>query len=84
MEDLVIGGGTEMMSIKHKGMFPIGGLNPHLQEIHPQSHQGVARDAIATIEGISREVLDAQAAESAGPPQSPSPRAASNGASSRC
>ncbi len=64
MEDLVIGGGTEMMSIKHKGMLPIGGLNPHLQEIHPQSHQGVCADAIASMEGITREELDAQAVES--------------------
>jgi len=64
MEDLVVAGGTEMMSIKHKGMLPMGALNPHLQEIHPQSHQGVCADAIATLEGISREALDAQAAES--------------------
>jgi acetyl-CoA C-acetyltransferase len=64
MEDLVVAGGTEMMSIKHKGMLPMGALNPHLQELHPQSHQGVCADAIATLEGISREALDAQAAES--------------------
>jgi acetyl-CoA C-acetyltransferase len=64
MEDLVVAGGTEMMSIKHKGMLPMGALNEHLQELHPQSHQGVCADAIATMEGITREVLDAQAAES--------------------
>ncbi|MDZ7734635.1 MAG: acetyl-CoA C-acyltransferase, partial [Acidimicrobiia bacterium] len=64
MDDLVIGGGTEMMSIKHKGMLPIGALNEHLRELHPQSHQGVCADAIATLEGISREDLDAHAAES--------------------
>jgi acetyl-CoA C-acetyltransferase len=46
MEDLSIGGGTEMMSL------------------HPQPHQGVCADAIATLEGIARTALDAHAAES--------------------
>ena len=64
MEDLVIGGGTEMMSLPKKGLLPMGALNAHLQELHPQSHQGVCADAIATMEGIPREDLDALAAES--------------------
>jgi acetyl-CoA C-acetyltransferase len=64
MEDLVISGGTEMMSMPKKGMLPMGANNAHLQEIHPQSHQGVCADAIASIEGIPREALDALAAES--------------------
>ena len=64
MEDLVIGGGTEMMSMPRKGLLPMGALNAHLQELHPQSHQGVCADAIATIEGIGRDALDALAAES--------------------
>ncbi len=64
MEDLVVGGGTEMMSLPKKGLLPMGAGNAHLQEIHPQSHQGVCADAIATMEGISRETLDALAAES--------------------
>ena len=64
MEDLVVGGGTEMMSLPKKGMMPMGAGNPHLQELHPQSHQGVCADAIATLEGIPREDLDALAAES--------------------
>jgi acetyl-CoA C-acetyltransferase len=64
MEDLVIGGGTEMMSLPKKGLLPMGAKNAHLQEIHPQSHQGVCADAIATMEGIPREALDALAAES--------------------
>src|SRR3954451_1510985 len=63
-EDLVIGGGTEMMSLPKKGALPIGALNEHLQSIHPQSHQGVCADAIASMEGITREALDAHAAES--------------------
>ncbi len=64
MEDLVIAGGTEMMSLPKKGMLPIGANNAHLQDIHPQPHQGVSADAIATMEGISRTALDAHAAES--------------------
>jgi len=63
-EDLVIGGGTEMMSLPKKGLLPMGANNAHLQSIHPQSHQGVCADAIATLEGIDRTVLDAHAAES--------------------
>ena len=59
MEDLVIAGGTEMMSLPKKGLLPMGANNPHLQEIHPQSHQGVCADAIATLEGIPREALAA-------------------------
>jgi acetyl-CoA C-acetyltransferase len=64
MEDLVVSGGTEMMSLPKKGMLPMGSNNAHLQEIHPQSHQGVCADAIATLDGIPREALDAHAAES--------------------
>ena len=64
MEDLVVSGGTEMMSLPKKGLMPMGAGNAHLQELHPQSHQGVCADAIATIEGIPREALDAHAAES--------------------
>ncbi len=64
MEDLVIAGGTEMMSLPKKGMMPMGAGNMHLQDLHPQPHQGVCADAIATLEGIPREALDAHAAES--------------------
>ena len=64
MEDLVVAGGTEMMSLPKQGLLPMGAGNMHLQEIHPQSHQGVCADAIATLEGIPREALDAHAAES--------------------
>ena len=64
MEDLVVSGGTEMMSLPKKGMLPMGANNAHLQEIHPQSHQGVCADAIATLDGIPREALDSHAAES--------------------
>lgn len=60
MQDLVIGGGTEMMSMRAGAPASpfLDTGNPHLRELHPQPQQGVAADAIATLEGISREVLD--------------------------
>ena len=64
MEDLVVSGGTEMMSFPKKGLLPMGANNMHLQELHPQSHQGVCADAIASMERIPRAALDALAAES--------------------
>jgi acetyl-CoA C-acetyltransferase len=64
MEDLVVSGGCEMMSMPKQGVLPMGANNPELQVLHPQSHQGVCADAIATLEGIPREALDALAAES--------------------
>ncbi|WP_209348357.1 acetyl-CoA C-acetyltransferase [Pontixanthobacter sp. CEM42] len=69
MEDCVVAGGTEMMSLtaemmKEKmaaGIKPamMGSYNERLQKVHPQSHQGICGDAIASIEGYSREDLDA-------------------------
>jgi len=71
MEDCVIAGGTEMMSFTaahgaeqaNAGIKPMGmgSGNMALDALHPQSHQGVCGDAIASIEGISREALDALA-----------------------
>ncbi len=55
------------MSLPKKGLLPMGANNKHLQEMHPQSHQGVCADAIATLEGIPREALDELAAESQAP-----------------
>jgi acetyl-CoA C-acetyltransferase len=64
MEDLVIAGGTEMMSytadLPHRAPFMDRG-NEHLRALHPQSHQGVCADAIATLQGISRADVDALA-----------------------
>ena len=62
-EDLVIAGGTEMMSytasIADPGEPPMMDAgNLRLRRTVPQSHQGVCADAIATLEGISREALD--------------------------
>ena len=67
MEDLVIGGGTEMMSYTASSAQPrnpddgpmlMDSGNLRLRAKHPQSHQGVCADAIATMEGISRQALD--------------------------
>ena len=74
MEDLVVAGGTEMMSLTAAmsqeemaaGIQPLGmgSGNARLQDLHPQSHQGVCGDAIASMEGITREELDALGLES--------------------
>ncbi|VVT13067.1 putative enzyme [Sphingomonas sp. EC-HK361] len=74
MEDLVIAGGTEMMSLtgtmaaedQAAGKPPalIGSGNERLNARHPQSHQGICGDAIASMEGIDRKALDALGLES--------------------
>lgn len=71
MEDLVIAGGCEMMShvndVVQKEIalgIPFLGMNAGnkaLDELHPQSQQGVCADAIAAMEGIGREDVDALA-----------------------
>ena len=63
MEDVVIAGGTEMMSYTASLADPkvppmLDGGNMSLREKHPQSQQGVCADAIATLEGIDRAALD--------------------------
>src|SRR6202000_1823194 len=66
-EDLVIAGGTEMMSMEgRRGQGPMlmDSGNLRLRARHPQSHQGVCADAIATIEGITRADVDALGLES--------------------
>jgi acetyl-CoA C-acetyltransferase len=42
----------------------MGSGNARLNAVHPQSHQGICGDAIASLEGISREALDALGLES--------------------
>lgn len=69
MADLAVAGGTEMMSYTAAIADPkappfIDAGNERLRAHHPQSHQGVCADAIATMENISREALDALALES--------------------
>jgi len=74
MEDLVIAGGSEMLSyvsdygmkLREAGVGSPGmGIgNPRLQAKHPQTNQGVAADAIAAMEGINREELEHLGVES--------------------
>jgi acetyl-CoA C-acetyltransferase len=72
LEDVVITGGTEMMSSygerrgsgESSGPALLGSGNLALQERWPQPHQGVAADTIASIERIPRTALDEFSAES--------------------
>lgn len=68
-EDLIVAGGTEMMSLHARiaqveppTMFDNG--NARLRDAYPQTAQGIAADAIASIEGFTRADLDALALES--------------------
>ncbi len=70
MQDLVVAGGVEMMSYtqtaprsedKNK---TVDGANLHLRALHPQPHQGICADMIATLEGYGREDVDALAVTS--------------------
>lgn len=62
MEDLIVAGGTEMMSsyalagVSQSPLMDNGNLI--LRDMHPQPHQGLCADAIATLEGIPRQPLD--------------------------
>ena len=69
MDDLCVAGGVEMMSYtatlgNATNNRTVDGSNLHLRDIHPQPHQGVCADMIATLEGFSREDVDALAVES--------------------
>ncbi len=63
LEDVIVAGGTDMMSTygpnRHPAAAPfLDAGNEHLRAIHPQPHQGVCADVIATLEGIPRLALD--------------------------
>jgi acetyl-CoA C-acetyltransferase len=66
MQDLVVAGGVESMSYGATvgGKPFIDSDNLHLRSIHPQPHQGICADVIATIEGISRLDTEKLAVES--------------------
>ena len=65
-EDLVIAGGVESMSRwgVTAGVPTIDGNNPDLRAVYPTVPQGISADLIATLEGFSRETVDAYAAQS--------------------
>jgi acetyl-CoA C-acetyltransferase len=69
MEDLIIAGGTEMLSLVNA--LPASEVsawgdrgNMRLRALHPQANQGVCADAIAAMEGITRADVDAIGLES--------------------
>ena len=71
LEDLVVAGGAEMMSSYGANNAGAPRFSPfmdrgndRLRERHPQSNQGVAADAIATLEKIPRSALDELSLES--------------------
>jgi acetyl-CoA C-acetyltransferase len=66
MQHLVVSGGVESMSYgsTQRGMVTMDRENLHLRSIHPQPHQGVCADLIATLEGITREDTEKLAVES--------------------
>ncbi|HEU4886030.1 MAG TPA: acetyl-CoA C-acyltransferase, partial [Longimicrobium sp.] len=65
-QEVVVGAGVESMS--RVPMNSDGGqgdgMNPHLRRKHPQVPQGISADLIATMEGFTREELDAFALRS--------------------
>ena len=65
-QDLVVAGGVESMSRwgVAVGAPTIDGGNPDLRALYPSVPQGISADLIATLEGFTREDLDAFAAES--------------------
>jgi acetyl-CoA C-acetyltransferase len=69
MEDLMVAGGTEMLSFVNA--LPASEAsawgdrgNTRLRALHPQANQGVCADAIAAMEGITRADVDAIGLES--------------------
>lgn len=61
MENLVVAGGTEMMSMPGRhgdGPLLMDSGNLRLRAAHPQANQGICADAIATLAGIGRQELD--------------------------
>ena len=69
MTDLCVAGGVEMMSYTGS-VKPVGTVatmdrgNLHLRGLHPQPHQGICADMIATLEGITRQEVDELSCES--------------------
>jgi acetyl-CoA C-acetyltransferase len=67
-QDLMVAGGVESMSYGFSLPPTAGGFidsgNEHLRAFHPQPHQGVCGDLIATLEGFTRDDVDRFALES--------------------
>jgi len=67
-EDLVVAGGVESMSRWNvtAGAPTIDGNNPDFRVRYPTVPQGISADLIATLEGFTRDDVDAYAAQSQG------------------
>lgn len=65
-DDLVIAGGVESMSRWDvtAGVPTIDGNNPDFRSRYPTVPQGISADLIATLEGFTRDAVDAYAAQS--------------------
>ena len=90
MADLVVAGGTEMMSLHRRHapsrtaaspLFDAG--NMRLRKQHPQTQQGICADTIATMEASPAQAVDALAWRASAAPPWRSARAASPRAWSR-
>jgi acetyl-CoA C-acetyltransferase len=69
MDDLCVAGGVEMMSYlptvpRADKNRTVDGGNLHLRNLHAQPHQGISADMIATLDGFTRDEVDALAVES--------------------
>jgi len=66
VQSLVVAGGVESMShVSTHQLYPlVDAGNAHLRALHPQPHQGICADVIATLENIGRGELDGYALES--------------------
>ncbi len=67
MQELTVGGGVEMMSLAPTFIDApnlVDSNNMHLRDIHPQPHQGICADVVASLEGITRADADAFGAQS--------------------
>lgn len=67
MQNLIVAGGVESMSYTSTLkplMVALDANNEDLRQLHPQPHQGICADLIATLEGISREDTEKLAVES--------------------
>ena len=67
MQNMIVAGGVESMSYGSTiadRMPTMDRDNLHLRALHPQPHQGICADLIATLEGITRDETEELAVES--------------------
>ena len=67
MQNMIVSGGVESMSYGStlaRDLPTMDRDNLHLRALHPQPHQGICADLIATLEGITRDETEELAVES--------------------